>query len=158
MTKFLFYGLLCSLGVLGIACSTIMAIIKIDSICNVSCINQRLTKSPPFLNIQKLGVRKQITSPEKQFFNCYIDKTCMELHVADSNYSCKETLSKLSGHICTQDVGKRMTFCGTGGVLNYQDYTLNIYNCRFRLQQPDQGESEEYATGGMKTLSLSLRK
>ncbi|QVE49550.1 DUF1137 domain-containing protein [Chlamydia crocodili] len=158
MTKFLFYGLLCSLGIFGIACTTIVAIIKVDSICDVSCMNKHFEKAPPFLKIKKLGIHKQIASPERQFFNCHVDKSCMELHLSDANYACKEALSKLSGHIHTQDLDKLMTFQGNGGLLNYQDCSLNIYDCRFHVDpiHPDPDAPEERAVGGMKTLSLSL--
>ncbi|EPP36245.1 hypothetical protein BOKEGFJH_00790 [Chlamydia avium] len=160
MTKFWFYGLLCSLGILGIACSTMIAIIKVDSICDVSCMNKHFDTTPPFLKIKKLGIQKQITSPERRFFNCHVDKSCMELHLADTNYVCKEALSKLSGHIYTQDLDKLMTFQGKGGVLNYQDCSLNIYDCYFHVDpiHPDPQGSDERVEGGMKTLSLFLLK
>ncbi|ANG66094.1 DUF1137 domain-containing protein [Chlamydia gallinacea] len=160
MTKFWFYGLLCSLGILAIACFTMIAMIKVDSICDVSCMNKHFDTAPPFLKIKKLGVHKQITSPERRFFNCQVDKSCMELHLTSTNYVCKEALSKLAGHIHTQDLNKLMTFQGKGGMLNYQDCSLNIYDCSFHVDpiDPDPQIPKERVEGGMKTLSLSLFK
>lgn len=134
-----------------------IAIIKVDSICDVSCMDKHFDKAPPFLKIKKLGVYKQITSPERTFFHCSIDKSCMELHLTN-NYMCKEVLSKISGQIYTQDLDKLMSFRGNGGLLNYQDCSLNVYDCRFHVNpiHSDPTASEQSIEGGMKTLSLSL--
>ncbi|WP_201457110.1 DUF1137 domain-containing protein, partial [Chlamydia sp. 17-3921] len=125
MTKFLFHGFLCSLGILIIICCTVFAIIKVDRICNISCINKHFEEAPPFLKIKKLGVYKQICSEERQFFSCRVDKSCMELYLTPSNYSCRELLSKISGDIYTQDLNKIMKFQGSSGLLNYRDGLLN---------------------------------
>lgn len=157
MTKFLFHGILCSLGVLCIMCLTAFAIMKIDSICDVSCINKHFDQPPPCLKIKKVGVHKQITSPQSQFFNCCADKASMKIHLA--NYTCKESLARLAGNIRTQDLNKVMSFQGKSGILNYQDCSLNVYGCQFQVLPDEQEEDqEEYSTGEVKTLSLSIRR
>ncbi|ANH78528.1 DUF1137 domain-containing protein [Candidatus Chlamydia sanziniae] len=157
MTKFLFHGLLYSLGILLLACGTLIAIIKVDQICDVSCMNKHFEEAPPFLKIKKLGIQKKICSPEHQFFNCHVDKSYIELYLPYPNYSCKEYLSKISGAIQTRDAEKFMKFQGNSGLLNYQDCSLNIYDCRFCLDSSDPASLEDTnASGGMKMLSLSL--
>ncbi|AAD18861.1 hypothetical protein CpB0750 [Chlamydia pneumoniae TW-183] len=159
MTKFLYCGLFYSLGLLVLAFGTMVAIIQVDQICDVSCMNKHFQESPPFLKIKKVNVSKQICSPEERFFHCKIDKSCMELHFPQSSYSCKEYLTRISGHILTQNFEKQMQFRGNSGLLNYQDGSLHVYDCRFQVDPvPGYGspDKEDSSSGGMKTLYLSL--
>lgn len=155
MTKFLFHGIIYSFQALSFAFLTAIAIIKVDSICDVSCMNQ-FDQPPPFLKIKKIGVHKQITSPQATFFQCSVDKACMELHA--TNYSCKEILTHISGNMQTKDFNKMMSFTGKEGLLNYQDYTLNIRNCQFQMFPIQADNQEETSLGEMKTLVLSMRR
>lgn len=157
MTKFLFHGALCSLGIVAIVCLTALAIIKIDSICDVSCINKHFDQPPPCLKVKKLGVHKQVASFQTQVFNCYADKASMKILLA--NYTCKESLARLTGKMRTQDPNKIMSFQGESGILNYQDYSLNVYNCLFQVSpDKDSSDQEECSTGEVKTLSVSIRR
>lgn len=157
MSKFFFYGLVCSLLIGLVISTTVIAILKVDSICDVSCVDKHFGEAPPFLKIKKIGIHKQIASPEQTFFNCQVDKACMEVCLADKNVTCKELLSQLSGRIRMQDGDKHMVFHGSGGMLNYQDCSLNVYDCRFHVTPLPEDQADHVASGGMKVLFLSLK-
>lgn len=156
MTKFFFGGVLFVLSILIIACCTMAAVLKVDSICNVSCVEKQLDDFLPFLQVRKLGMHKQIVSPEQQLFSCRVGESHMELRL--TNFSCKEFLSRLSGKMQSREVERTIFFEGSGGVLNYQDASLNIMDCRFQICPSNvKDTSEEIAKGAMKSLLLSLK-
>ncbi|AEJ77118.1 DUF1137 domain-containing protein [Chlamydia trachomatis] len=161
MTKFLFHGIWCVVVLILCACVTALAVVKMGDFTNPTLVHQdSVTPAPPFLKIKKLGVRKRIISPEKQLFYCTIDKSCMELHFSNTSLHCRELLSHLTGCLQTETAERAMFFRGTGGLLNYKDYSLSVYNCCFSINTPD-AEPEMgrgMAEGGMKVLSLSLLK
>ncbi|MBQ8498850.1 DUF1137 domain-containing protein [Chlamydia sp.] len=163
MTKFLFHGIWCTFILVLCVCGTALAVVKMGNFTNLTLVPQDSSlPSPPFLKIKKLGVRKRIISPEKQFFYCAIDKSCMELHLSNANVYCRELLSHLTGSLQTETAERAMFFRGTGGLLNYKDYSLSVYNCCFSINDPDTNSdttsetNKGIAEGGMKVLSLSL--
>ena len=161
MTKFLFHGVWCVVVLALCFCATVVAVVKMGNFTNPMLMYQDpSTPPPPFLKIKKLGVCKRIISPEKQFFYCTIDKSCMELYFANTNLHCRELLSHLTGSLQTETAERAMLFRGTGGLLNYKDYSLSVYNCCFSINSPDSitKTDKEIAEGGMKVLSLSLLK